>query len=227
VERELKAMADHSQRRPGLAVGVILGLLLCLPSQSFPAWNCDSAQPGCHSVFIVRNWWHAAIVLHRGDIPETLIPELKEFPRAQMIEFSWGDRDYFPDPDAGVFTALKAAFWSNGSVLHLVGFDGPAENFFRDALITELHLSEESFTRLLAFLASTFARTNPSDAAEARSGLYVYSRFYDATGKFSILRSCNTWVAEALQSAGLPVEPSFVIIASNLNRELANLDEHK
>ena len=83
----------------GLPVGVILGLLLCLPSQSFPAWNCDSAQPGCHSVFIVRNWWHAAIVLHQGDIPETLIPELKEFPRAQMIEFSWGDRDYFPDPE--------------------------------------------------------------------------------------------------------------------------------
>ena len=123
--------------------------------------------------------------------------------------------------------ALKAAFWSSGSVLHLVGFDGPAENFFRDALITELHLSEESFTRLLAFLASTFARADPSGAAEARPGLYPYSRFYDASGKFSILRSCNTWVAEALQSAGLPVEPSFVIIASNLNRELANLDEHE
>jgi uncharacterized protein (TIGR02117 family) len=227
MERELKAMANHPQRQPGLAVGVILGLLLCWPSQSFAAWNCDSAQSGCHNVFIVRNWWHAAIVLPRDDIPETLIPELKEFPRAQMIEFSWGDRDYFPDPNAGVFTAMKAAFWSSGSVLHLVGFDGPAENFFRDALITELHLSEESFTRLLAFLASTFARADPSGAAEARPGLYPYSRFYDASGKFSILRSCNTWVAEALQRAGLPVDPSSVVIASNLNRELANLDDHK
>ena len=98
------------------------------------------------------------------------MPELKEFPRAQMIEFSWGDRDYFPDPDAGVFTALKAAFWSSGSVLHLVGFDGPAENFFRDALITELHLSEEAFTRLLAFLASTFARADPFGCCRSSSG---------------------------------------------------------
>jgi hypothetical protein len=94
-------------------------------------------------------------------------------------------------------------------------------------LITELRLSEEAFTRLLAFLDATFARADPSRVAEAHPGLYPYSRFYDASGKFGILRSCNTWVAEALQSAGLPVDPSFVVIASNLNRELTNLHEHK
>ncbi|MGH7875919.1 MAG: DUF2459 domain-containing protein [Candidatus Binatia bacterium] len=220
-------MAHPAQRQIGLAVGLCLSVMLGLPAQLSAGWRCDSAQPGCHSVFIVRNWWHAAIVLRRGDIPEEIMPELNDLPRAQMIEFSWGDRDYFPDPEAGVFTALKAGFWSSGSVLHLVAFDGAAESFYRDASITELRLSEEAFARLLAFLDSTFARADRLHAAAARPGLYPYSRFYDAAGKFSVLRSCNTWVAEALQSAGLPVDPSSVVIASNLNRELADLDEHR
>ena len=126
-------MMQRAQRQTGLAVGLCLNILLGLPAPLPAGWRCDSAQPDCRSVFIVRNWWHAAIVLRRSDIPEAMMPELNELPVAHMIEFSWGDRDYFPDPDAGVFTALKAAFWSSGSVLHLVAFDGAAESLLRDA----------------------------------------------------------------------------------------------
>ncbi len=216
---------QRAQRQTGLAVGLCLNILLGLPAPLPAGWRCDSAQPDCRSVFIVRNWWHAAIVLRRSDIPEAMMPELNELPVAHMIEFSWGDRDYFPDPDAGVFTALKAAFWSSGSVLHLVAFDGAAESFYRDASITELRLSDEAFARLLVFLDATFDRADRLSGAAAHPGLYPYSRFYDAAGKFGILRSCNTWVAEALQSAGLPVDPSSVVIASSLNRELGHLDD--
>jgi hypothetical protein len=42
-------------------------------------------------------------------------------------------------------------------------------------------------------------------------------------GKFSLLRTCNTWVAEALQYAGLPISSGFVITAANLGRRVQPL----
>jgi hypothetical protein len=72
-------------------------------------------------VFIVHDAWHAAIVIRTIDIPAAVLPELRDFPSAEHLEFSWGDRDYFPALDPGIGLALKAAFWSSGSVLHVVG----------------------------------------------------------------------------------------------------------
>ena len=66
----------------------------------------------------------------KSDIPIAVLPELRDFPSAEYLEFSWGDRDYFPAPDAGVGLALKAAFWSSGSILHVVGFKEAVQEFF-------------------------------------------------------------------------------------------------
>ena len=105
------------------------GVLLCLlllapPGHASAEWECKAPPPSCRPVFIVHSAWHAAIVLPKGDIASEVVPELVDFPRAQFIEFSWGDKDYFPNPDAGVFAGLKAAFWSSGSVVHVVGLSG-------------------------------------------------------------------------------------------------------
>ena len=191
------------------------------------AWNCATKNANCQSVFVVHNSWHAALVLRKGDITNETLPEIVDFSTAEMIEFNWGDQDYFPDPNSGVFAALKAAFWSEGSVLHLVGFNGTVENFYRGAEITELRLSKDAFERLIAFIAAEFARTDTLFPAKPRPGLFTYSRFYRATGKFSFARTCNTWVAEALKHAGLPIHPASVITASNLSGQLADLSARK
>lgn len=191
------------------------------------AWNCGPKNADCRSVFVVHDSWHAALVLRKGDITEKVVPELADFPTAEMIEFSWGDQDYFPDPNSGVFAALKAAFWSDGSVLHLVGFNGAVKDFYRAAEVVELRLSIDAFERLIVFIAVEFARTEPSLPAKPRPGLYTYSRFYRAAGKFSFARNCNTWVAEALNQAGLPIHPASVVTAGNLSGQLADMPAHK
>ena len=172
------------------------------------------------TVFVVRDAWHAAIVAKKLDIPIAVLPELDDFPSAEYLEFSWGDRDYFPAPDAGIGLALKAAFWSSGSVLHVVGFKEAVTNFFPSAEIIDIHLSEENFQRLVKFISETFSRPHPPAPAEARPGLFPQGRFYDAEGKFSLLRTCNTWVAEAFSSAGLPIRSRYVLTAASLSHQL-------
>jgi uncharacterized protein (TIGR02117 family) len=172
------------------------------------------------TVFIVHDAWHAAIVIKKTDIPAVVLPELRDFPSAEYLEFSWGDRDYFPAPDRGLGLTLKAAFWSSGSILHVVGFKDAVQNAYPGAEIVEIPLSEEGFQGLVKFISDTFSRPHPPAPAEARPGLFPNGRFYAAEGKFSLLRTCNTWVGEALSSAGLPIRPGYVITAGNLSSQL-------
>lgn len=183
-------------------------------------WTCASQEPGCKTVFVVHNSWHAAIVLAKGDLADQAMPELADFPSASFIEFSWGDRDYFPNPNAGVFSAIKAALWSGGSVIHLVGFSDSVARFYPGATIIELRLSPLAHRLLVDYLNDTFRRESSPPRAGATPGLFPHSRFYPARHKFSLLRTCNTWVAEALEQAGLPIDPQWVISAGNLHTEV-------
>src|SRR5215475_11731941 len=109
------------------------------------------------TVFIVHDAWHSAVVIRTADISAAVLPEMKDFPSAENLEFSWGDRDYFPAPDGGLGLMLKAAFWSSGSVLHVLGFRDTVEKTYPGAEIVEIVLSEESFRGLIKFISDTFS----------------------------------------------------------------------
>jgi uncharacterized protein (TIGR02117 family) len=183
-------------------------------------WTCSSEEKLCRTVFIIHDSWHAAIVLRKDDLSTATLPELADFPDARFVEFSWGDKDYFPDPDSGFSMALKAAFWSSGSVLHLVGSNDAPKIFYPKAEVIELHFSPTAFDRLINFLSQSFLRPNSKGRAQASAGLYSYSRFYPSSGKFSLLNTCNTWVAQTLETAGLPVSASRVITAGQLAEQI-------
>jgi len=207
----------------GLAAIVLAFGCRDVAGQTDRQWSCAKNDSSCRSVAVVHNSWHAAIVLRKSDLAEKTMPELADFPAAQFIEFSWGDKDYFPDPHSGVFAAVKAGLWSGGSVIHLVGFADSMESFYRGATLTELHLNLAAYQRLVEYLNETFLREKSSSRARATPGLFPYSRFYPASRSFSLLRTCNTWVAEALEQAGLPISSGFVITAANLQSQLSTV----
>jgi uncharacterized protein (TIGR02117 family) len=206
----------------------LLGATLLLAVAAFAHGSCAAEQTSGNSVFIVHDRWHAAIVLRASDISAISIaalPELGDFPDAEFIEFSWGDQDYFPDPNSGVWAALRAAIWSGGSVLHLVGFNDKVETLYPGAKMTELRLDANGYQQLVEFISQTFARPAAKIRAPASPGLFAYSRFYPARTHFSVLRTCNSWVAEALEAAGLPLSPRLVFTAGNLASQLEALSK--
>jgi uncharacterized protein (TIGR02117 family) len=182
--------------------------------------NFATGAADAKHVFLVHNEWHAAIVARRADIAVDEIPELVHFSGAHYIEISWGDADFFPAAEAGIGLALKAAFWSRGSVLHLVGFNGTVKETYGGAEVFEIALSEQEFRRLIGFVAAEFQRQQPSREATPSPGLFPGSRFFPAKSNFSVLKTCNTWVAEAFSAAGLPVRPGYVFTAGNLAAQM-------
>jgi hypothetical protein len=55
------------------------------------------------------------------------------------------------------------------------------------------------------------------------AGPYQGSLYYESEARYSALHTCNTWTAEALKSAGLPVRSGGVIFAGQLWPEAARL----
>jgi len=172
------------------------------------------------SVFVVNHGWHSAIVIKKADISGGFLPEARDFPDADYLEIGWGDWDYYQAPDPGLGLALKAAFWSSRSVLHVAGFEGGVENYFGGSETVEIVLSDEAFRLLIQFISGTFSRPDAAAPVETRPGLYPNSRFYSARGRFHLFRTCNTWVAEALRSAGLPINPTYAVTAGNLSYQV-------
>ncbi len=189
----------------------------CANSIAEPPFRSHS---NAKSVFVVNYGWHSAIVIRRAEIPQSILPEIQDFIVIDYLEFGWGDWDYYQAADPGVGLALKAAFWSSRSVLHVAGLRGKVTDHFRGSEIFEITLSDESLKRLIEFVSNTFLRSNATKQIESRPGLQPSSRFYPATGKFHLLRTCNTWVAEALAFAGVPINPAYAFSAGNLSSQL-------
>jgi uncharacterized protein (TIGR02117 family) len=206
-----------------------VALLQLQTACSAPIMQLDShpAREKDKRVFVVHNNWHAALVVRKADLSQGLVPEQDQFPEAEYLEISWGDRDYFPATEESVGLALRAALWSRGSVLHVVGFRGAVKDYFTEAEIIELALSRESFRRLSEFVSASFIRADLIMPAQSQPGLVANGRFYPASGRFSILRTCNTWLAEALKSAGLGISPWYVITAGSLARQVRPYEVQK
>lgn len=174
-----------------------------------------------YAVFVSSNGWHTGIVVASDDIPAGRIPEAADFPEAAYLEFGWGDADFYPKPDAGLFAAIGAAF-PGPAVMHVAALTARPSQFFADVEEVEIELGMEEFGSLMRYLHESFEREGDRASASA-PGLYAFSRFYPASGTFSLSNTCNTWTARGLELAGVNVESRSVRRAEDLMKQLRPL----
>lgn len=111
------------------------------------------------------------------------------------LSFSWGDGDFFratptwADVDPGL--GLRALFASRGSLVHVVRLarlEGRA-----------IRLTPAGYRRLAAAIEAERAPGAPV------AGYGADDLFLPASGRYSILRTCNDWAADMLAAAGVRV----------------------
>ena len=172
---------------------------------------------------VTSNGWHSAIVVPRAAMPADVIPETADFPDAVFLSFSWGDAEYFPEPEPTFAMTLRAGLRPTPAVMHLLGLEAPVGVVFPSVEVVELTVTAEGLHALIAYLDGSFDRGDADRIAASEPGLYRFSKFYPATGKFHMLNTCNTWTARGLAAAGLPVEASGTKMADELMTQLRPL----
>jgi hypothetical protein len=213
------------------------------------AWLLLAQMAHADTVYVVRRGWHIDVGF---DVPELVAPlasVAREFPGARCLLFGFGDRRYLMAKHSHV-PAMLGAIWPGEALVLVTGLTAtPAEAFGQKQVIA-LDVSPSQSRELQAFIAHSLRTTDGSGLegsartvgsagaampqgadgalgtgrfAVAAPGPYSGSLFYSSDLKYSGVHTCNTWVAEGLRSAQLPVRSRGTLFAGQLWRQVTRV----
>ncbi|MDO9417304.1 DUF2459 domain-containing protein [Pararhizobium sp.] len=218
---------------PAAALLVVAIVGLATMRFADPALYPPAASERHYGVGLADHGIHTGLILNRADLAEmaltmndpVLIALSERFAFYGYLEIGWGDETFYRFAPAWSDITLKmgsrALFGFNGAtVLHIAGFEQGATQSFPASDVVELSLSERGLRRLAEKLSASFARTQAGQPVELGQGIYGPSLFYQATGHYSLLNTCNRWISDLLSAAGLATSPVPAAFSPGLLAEI-------
>jgi uncharacterized protein (TIGR02117 family) len=165
-------------------------------------------------IYVIKRKWHVDIGFAAADLRLPLASLRADLPGTQYLLFGFGDRHYLLDQDRGLGGAL-AALWPGPGLMLVTGVTTTLQVAFGKDNVIEIPVTTAQLGEAQAFVWRGLSA--PSGAvAPLQTGPYAGSLYYSATQAYSAFHTCNTWAAEALQAAGLPVHSFGVELSAQL-----------
>ncbi|MBJ6725257.1 DUF2459 domain-containing protein [Geomesophilobacter sediminis] len=201
-----------------LVVVIAVMLAGCATDQGWRYLPPTRAQE--RSIFVVGHGWHTGVVLSKEDLGPELSFINDYLHEGRYYEFGWGEAEFYQAQKVTPSIFLKAVFWRNPSVMHVVSVPGRPEQFFTGADVVALTLSETGLRHLKENLRASFKFDRVGLPHALKKGLYGESRFFQAEGQYVITDTCNTWTAKMLDSGGVPMNTVFTVRAVSVMRQV-------
>jgi uncharacterized protein (TIGR02117 family) len=178
-----------------------------------------------HTIYLIKQRWHTAIVFHTEDVDTTILPEVKYFLKAGLIDIGWGDEAFYQHPDFDWNLAYHALFYPTPSTLRMEGiFISMLEYFNISEIVVELKINNEQLTFLLNYIADTIWRDSEENNKILSTQYLSRVYFFKANGEYHLFNTCNTWLANGLKKAGFEIEDN-IILTEQLFNEAAKFGE--
>ncbi|HZB90059.1 MAG TPA: DUF2459 domain-containing protein [Stellaceae bacterium] len=207
--------------RPRAALLVLLLLAAAVSGcASSPVAPYRGDAPRQETLFVIAGGWHTEIGIPAEAMPAALAEMRRAAPEARYFVFGWGQRDYYMAPHPGLGDLLGAGFPGPSVLLVIPVPEEPTAYFAGDARVFALPVSAPGLARLSQFLGGYVALDAQRRPRPLGDGPDRGSRFYASSGTYSLGNTCNTWTAEALHVAGLPVSASGVVFASGVTEQI-------
>ena len=176
-------------------------------------------QDGGRQIYLVSHGWHTGLVVPRETLPPAITPAPDPTGGGEFVEIGWGDDGFYRSPRVTPAMAIRAMFWRNPAVLHVVAMDrGPME-FFPNSGVVAIRAGREGMEEITRYLSGSYQKSADGSPEDLGPGLYGNSRFYRATGCYYFPNTCNKWTARALRSGGFPISTFYSIRAANVFRQ--------
>lgn len=169
-------------------------LLICLSTMHLAV----NAAPD--SVIVVRHGWHPGILIPMPAAEPLLVGSL-EGARAEYVEVGWGDRGYYPNPNPGLWTLLRAALWPTPSVIQIVLVDRPPQDFAPQGRIIAVPFPDSLQADLIDHVLEELTFEG-GEAVDVAPSLYGNGRFFAADRRYHMFHNSNQWAARAMRLIG-------------------------
>ena len=164
-------------------------------------------------VWMVSNGWHTSIALRAKDTP----PELRALDaKARFFVIGWGGRDVYMWRDFHAWQAVTSVFLPTASAMHVIPVRSTLLLECAHSDIVEFDTTRDGIARLQERLRGAVVRDAAGTPAVAGLGKFPLSRFFSGSETYFFPKTCNTWAAGCLQTAGVPIRETAAIAADNL-----------
>jgi hypothetical protein len=179
-----------------------------------------AAAPAALTVYVVKRGWHVDVGIASADVLPQLQPLSAAFPGSRYLLFGFGERRYLLHPDAGT---MVAALWPGAALVMVTSLHAlqPQEVFGADSVV-RLRVTPQQMSELQQFIAGSLALRDGAPVPVVPAPLE--GAYYQSSQRYSAAHTCNTWAAEALQAAQLPIDSSGVEFAWQLWHQVQRAD---
>lgn len=168
----------------------------------------DNPKRGEIAIYLRSNGVHTDIVVPAKteihDWTQQIVPEhIKAGQTAEYLAFGWGDRDFYLNTptwaELKFSTAFNAAFYLGTAIVHTEY----EHNLVESAQCKKIMISGEDYRKLADYISGSFKTDENGNVLWiAGSGYGKDDTFYEAKGKYSLFKTCNTWTNSSLKAAG-------------------------
>jgi len=170
---------------------------------------------------VVRRGWHLDVGFAARDLIGPLTVAREQFPEARYLLFGFGDRRYLHARNRA-FPNLLAALWPGDGVILVTALRGTPQQAFGSAQVAELTLPVREATAAQRNIVESLAMQDGLPQSDG-SGAYEGSAYWRASRRYSAAYTCNTWAAQVLAAAGLPLRVHGVVFAAQVWRPAVQL----
>lgn len=123
------------------------------------------------------------------------------------LALGWGDRTFYLETrtwdDVKIRSVVSAFLGLDSTAMHVEWFPGGRKT---SSDCRSVVLTAQQYERLCSFIKASFQLDEQGRARRIDApGYRDADAFYEATGRYSAYRTCNTWTGQALAAAGVRV----------------------
>jgi hypothetical protein len=209
-------------------LATVMLVVVCLPAgcRSTPPQSAAAATAGQASapacagaaqVYVARRGWHVDIGFAAKDLAAPMSELLAQrFPDVQYIFFGFGDRHYL-EANRHTMPVMLAALWPGAGIILATGLRATPEQAFGPTHVIKLSVTSAQLEAAQTFVRQALQPMEDTGELPVYAlGPYDGSLYLSASERYSALHTCNTWAAEALQAAQLPIRSRGVVLAGQV-----------
>jgi uncharacterized protein (TIGR02117 family) len=188
---------------------------------------CSSVAPSCvlptagDVVYVTGQGWHAEIGIPVEELDGNLRFYRKVFSGARVILIGYGKKTFFTAPPDTISEYLIGPV-PGPAVIHVVGLRVTPMVAYPPENTVTLVLPPGGRKALSDYIWNDLTKDAAGKPMVVAPSTDPDGLFYAAQSEYNLFHTCNTWTADALHEAGLPISGDNVIFSGQV---MARVDD--